>query len=246
MTTPSANPTTNVTGTNAPESSSSRSEAGLSTTATQRPRSVPSTSTTSAPIRSCTQSASGSSIGSAYKRRAGEPLGGGAIGESRRSARASAAVGGRLGDRQPSAAAPKSRSRLDPLRAVGRQVRRTRRRGRRAPGRSGQPRAGRRAARIIGHDSVVEELDVELDTVLRGGGTGDRANAGRGAATPADHPAEIAGPTRTSRRVRSTDRRLLDGDGFGIVDDRLDDVASGRRPPSAPRARSTTRSLRRP
>ena len=42
------------------------SDAGLARTATHSPRSVPSTSTTRPPIRSCTQSASGSSSGSAY------------------------------------------------------------------------------------------------------------------------------------------------------------------------------------
>src|SRR4029077_2382207 len=58
-TTPSAWRTTNTTGTRAPDSSSNRSDAGLATTATHRPRSRPWTSVTIDPISSCTHSSSG-------------------------------------------------------------------------------------------------------------------------------------------------------------------------------------------
>ena len=64
--TPSTFDTTKTDGTSAPDSSSRMSDAGLASTATHAPRLVPSTSTTSDPISSWAQSASGSSSGSAY------------------------------------------------------------------------------------------------------------------------------------------------------------------------------------
>src|SRR5690606_9297152 len=64
---PGAWSTTKTTGTRAPESSSRRSAARLSTTASQRPTSRPSVVTTVAPTSSCTQRTSGSSRGSARR-----------------------------------------------------------------------------------------------------------------------------------------------------------------------------------
>jgi hypothetical protein len=74
----------------------------------------------------------------------------------------------------------------------------------------------------------VDELDVDVDAVLGGGGAGHGADARRGAAPrPITRPSSPSA-TRTSRRTRSPERARLDDDGVGIVDDRRHHVGQHR------------------
>ena len=122
VTTPSSNPTTNVTGTNAPESSSSRSAAGLSID-----RDAAAT-LGAVELDDCgadeVVDPEGVRVVDRFGVQAGVgvPLGGGAIGESREAHQPALRLAGGVGDRQPFATTPESRSRVEPLRAVGRQV----------------------------------------------------------------------------------------------------------------------------
>src|SRR5690606_37232128 len=76
--------------------------------------------------------------------------------------------------------------------------------------------------------SSVEELDVDLDAVLRGSGAGDGADAGGGAATAADDPTEVAVADAHVEAGAITTRCLVDADRVGVVDDRADDGGEHR------------------
>ena len=65
----------------------------------------------------------------------------------------------------------------------------------------------------------VDKVDVYLDTIARGGGTNDRANALCGAATTTDHPAEIARPDLHFQLQAISTLDGVDMYGIRIVDD---------------------------
>ena len=67
------------------------------------------------------------------------------------------------------------------------------------------------------------------------GGPHDGADALRGAAAAADHPAEVAGPDADVEAHAAPALDGVDLHGVGVVDDRRDDVGAARRRRSARR-----------
>lgn len=80
--------------------------------------------------------------------------------------------------------------------------------------------------------SVVEELDVDVGLVARGGGPDDSPDALGGAAATADDPTQITGADPHVEAHPAAIGRRVDPHGIGIIDDGRDDVAEdcrGRR-----------------
>ena len=122
MTTPSSKPTTNVTGTSAPDSSSSRSAAGLSMTATQRPRpgavELDDLGADQVVHPECVRVVDRFGVQAGV----GEPLGRRAIGDPLEAHQPALRLLGGGGDREPLPATPAAANRVEALGAVGRQV----------------------------------------------------------------------------------------------------------------------------
>ena len=72
--------------------------------------------------------------------------------------------------------------------------------------------------------SVVEEVDVDVDTVAFGGGTHERANVLRGATSSADDSTEVAVGDANFKDDDAVVVDCFDANRVGVVDDRTDDV----------------------
>src|SRR3954454_2763201 len=83
-------------------------------------------------------------------------------------------------------------------------------------------------SRPAGTCSVIDEVDVDLDTIAGRGCTYDGADALCGAATTADHPAEIARTDLDLQLQAALGWDALDANGLGVVDDGGDDVRQHR------------------
>src|SRR3954452_18715185 len=80
--------------------------------------------------------------------------------------------------------------------------------------------------------SVIDEVDVDLDTVARRGRPNDGADALGGAAPTSDNPAEVARTDLDLQLDATPGRHRLDADGVDVIDDRADHVgqhSGGRR-----------------
>ncbi len=72
--------------------------------------------------------------------------------------------------------------------------------------------------------SVIDEVDVDLDTVAGTGGTHNRADALRSATAAANHPTEIARTHFYLQLDATLRRKSLDAHGIGIVNDGSNDM----------------------
>ena len=83
--------------------------------------------------------------------------------------------------------------------------------------------------RPTSRSASVDKVDVDLDAITSGRGTHDRADALRGATTPADHTTEIARADLDLELQTVPALDSIDPYGVGIVDDRTHDMGEHSR-----------------